>query len=111
MLKKQKVSGADLVKLKKEESQLQRASASESLQGYASISGAAASMFSEQSKARKALHTAEKIFTIAEIALAMQRAYANAIAGVANQANGDPYTAFARMAFNGISYGCARPCR
>lgn len=44
--------------------------------------GAAASMFKEQSKERKALHMAEKTFAAIEIALALQKAGANAITAV-----------------------------
>lgn len=60
--------------------------------------GAAASMFKEQSKERKALHSMEKAFAAVEIALALQKASANAVAAITNQGSGDPYTAFGRIA-------------
>lgn len=60
--------------------------------------GAAATMFKEQSKERKALHSLEKAFAAVEIALALQKAGANAVAAITNQGSGDPYTAFGRIA-------------
>lgn len=60
--------------------------------------GAAASMFKEQSKERKALHSLEKAFAAVEIALAIQKAGANAVAAITNQGGGDPYSAFGRIA-------------
>lgn len=52
------------------------------INGYAKMSGAAAKMFSEQSKGRKALNNAEKVFTAVEIALSLQKASANALAAI-----------------------------
>lgn len=80
------------------ESDLARKRTQANLSSYGSIAGAASQMFSEQSKAREALHKMEQVFTIAEVALAMQRAGANALASITNQGNGDPYSAFARIA-------------
>jgi len=79
------------------------------LSGFKSIAGAASSMFSENSKARKAFHSIEMSLsaielamsiknTSTEIALSMSRGTAAAVEGVANQSKGDPYSAFARMA-------------
>ena len=44
--------------------------------------GAAASMFKEQSKERKALHNAERVFAAVEIALALKKAGANALTAI-----------------------------
>lgn len=87
-----------LAKIGKAEEQLAYTRTSANLSSYAAISGAASKMFAENSKGRKALHAMETVFTVAEVALAMQRAAANAIAAITNQGNGDPYTAFARIA-------------
>lgn len=99
---KDKLTYADnpkqLAKIGKAEEKLAQTRTSANLSSYAAISGAASKMFSENSKGRKALHAMEQVFTVAEVALAMQRAYANAIASIANQGNGDPYSAFARIA-------------
>lgn len=65
---------------------------------YAALTGAAAQMFGEQSKEREKLHKLEQAFSVIEMALAMERAAANALAAIANQGSGDPYTAFARIA-------------
>lgn len=79
------------------------------ISGYKSMAGAAASMFKENSKARKAFHAIEMSLsavelamsiknTATEIALSLSRGTAAAAEGVANQSKGDPYTAWARMA-------------
>lgn len=47
-------------------------------------SGAAASLFKEQSKERKALHNAEKAFAAIEIALAFQKSAANALTAISS---------------------------
>ena len=87
-----------LAKIGKAEEKLAFTRTSANLSSYAAITGAASKMFSENSKARKTMHAMEQVFTVAEVALAMQRAVANAIASIANQGNGDPYSAFARIA-------------
>lgn len=68
------------------------------LSSLAKISGAASQMFDEQSKGRETLHRLEQAFTIIEVGFAMKKAAANAMAAIANQGSGDPYTAFARIA-------------
>lgn len=62
------------------------------------LAGATAKAFKEQSKERQALHRLETAFAAIEIALAAEKAVANAVAAVANQGSGDPYTAFGRIA-------------
>ena len=52
------------------------------ISGYSQMAGAAASMFKEQSKGREALNKAEKAFAAIEIALALQKAGANALAAI-----------------------------
>ena len=79
------------------------------LKGYGQMAGAAASMFKEQSKERKALHNIEMGFAAVEMAMSIKntaqelmltysRTSAAAVEGVVSQSKGDPYTAFARMA-------------
>lgn len=62
------------------------------------LAGVTAKAFKEQSKERQALHRLETAFAAVEIALAAEKAVANAVAAVANQGSGDPYTAFGRIA-------------
>lgn len=89
---------AALKKVSATEQDLMRKQTQAQLGSYASIAGAASKMFSENSKGREALHRMEMVFTAAEIALAIQKAAANALAAITNQGSGDPYTAFARIA-------------
>jgi hypothetical protein len=79
--------------------------AEQQLSSYASLTGAAKGFFKEQSQGYKALQTAEQVLRAFELASTAQRIAAKfaegsavAAVGVANQAAGDPYTAFPRMA-------------
>lgn len=83
-----------LIKLSKESAQAQ-------ISGIASVAGAASQMFSEQSKGREKLHKVEQAFTAIEIAMAFEKAAANALVAITTQGSGDPYTAFARIAAMG----------
>ncbi|MDZ7870788.1 MAG: hypothetical protein U5L02_16580 [Rheinheimera sp.] len=65
---------------------------------YATLTGAASKMFSEQSKGRQVLHKLEVTFAAIETALALKKAAANALTAITNQGGGDPYSAFARIA-------------
>ncbi len=88
----------ELKKLGRYEKDLAETRTIANLSSYGSIAGAASRMFSEQSKGREVLHKMEQAFTIIEVALATKRAIANATAAIASQGEGDPYTAFARIA-------------
>lgn len=68
--------------LEKAKVKLEQDSVKSTLSGYGKMAGAAATMFSEQSKARKALNNAEKAFTAIEIGLALQKAAANATSAI-----------------------------
>lgn len=65
---------------------------------YAQLSGAAAQMFDEESKGRLVMHQMEKAFSAVETALAIKKSLASAKASIAKQGEGDPYTAFGRIA-------------
>jgi len=84
--------------LEKAELGLAKKRTAANISSYSTIAGAASQMFSEQSKGREALHRMEQVFAAAEIALALQKAAANALTAITNQGAGDPYTAFARIA-------------
>lgn len=73
--------------------------------GYASLAGAAKGFFKEQTEGYKALQAAEQVLRAVEMASSLARitaklaeGQATAAVGVANQASGDPYTAWPRMA-------------
>lgn len=103
--------------------QYQRATTQNALQSYGDMAGAAASYFDKQSTAYKVLHGIEQVMFAAklamqvaeiagnaaksasamtaaevEIATLMAVGEAEAAVAVANQAQGDPYSAWARMA-------------
>ncbi|RZF83707.1 hypothetical protein EXT46_05285 [Pseudoalteromonas sp. CO325X] len=65
---------------------------------YAGMARAAGQFFDEQSSAREKLHKIETAFAIIETALALKKAAANALNAIATQGQGDPYTAFGRIA-------------
>lgn len=79
--------------------------ATSQINSYGTLAGAAKGFFKEQSAGYRALQTAEQVLRAFELASSAQRIAAKfaegqavAAVGVANQAAGDPYTAFPRMA-------------
>ena len=74
-LDEEKAKGVDVTK---EQAMLNEQMVSAQLSGIGSILGASANLFDEQSKEREALHRAEVAFAAVEIALAAQKAFANA---------------------------------
>lgn len=75
------------------------------INSYGTLAGAAKGFFKEQSAGYRALQTAEQVLRAFELASSAQRIAAKfaegqavAAVGVANQASGDPYSAFPRMA-------------
>ncbi len=68
------------------------------MNSYAGMAKTAGQFFGEQSSAREKLHKIETAFTIFETALALKKAAANAITAITTQGQGDPYTAFGRVA-------------
>ncbi|RJF99011.1 phage tail tape measure protein [Noviherbaspirillum saxi] len=68
------------------------------MRGYGDMAGAAASFFNEQSSAYRGLMAVSQAFHAAELAMTIAETVPKAINAVLNQANGDPYTAFGRMA-------------
>lgn len=65
---------------------------------FASIAGAAKGFFEEGSKGYKALEAAETAFRAFMLASDLIKGASAAAVAIANQAQGDPYTAFPRMA-------------
>lgn len=65
---------------------------------FASIAGSAKMFFSEGSKGYKTLEAAETAFRAYQLASDLVKGASAAAVGIANQAQGDPYTALPRMA-------------
>lgn len=89
----------------KQRAELDNAFVTRQVGTYASLTGAAKGFFKEQSDGYRALQNAEQVLRAVELASSVARITAKfaegqavAAVGVANQASGDPYTAFPRMA-------------
>jgi len=65
---------------------------------YGDMAGAAAGFFDKQSKGYQALTRVSQVFHAAELAMTLASLVPKAIAAVLTQGEGDPYTAFGRMA-------------
>lgn len=70
----------------------------EQMNMYGNMAGAAQSYFQEGSTGYQAMGAASKVFHIAEVAMMAIRMVQQGTLAVLNQGQGDPYTAFARMA-------------
>lgn len=68
------------------------------LSGYGQMTGAAAGFFDEQSAGYQALMAASKVFHAAELASTLAELAPKGISAVLGQGQGDPYSAFGRMA-------------
>lgn len=105
-LAKQRASAADLyLNGKKDEAEytrditrLNKMQAQEQMRGYGDMAGAAAGFFGEQSKGYKVLTTVSQVFHAAELAMTLAELVPKGISAVLSQGQGDPYTAFGRMA-------------
>lgn len=84
--------------LLEEEREAGELNAKSQLSAYRTLFGATAEMFDENSRARKAMNALEIAFTTAEIAMQMEKNLMIAVGAIANQGNGDPYSAFGRIA-------------
>lgn len=78
--------------------ELNRRSQRESLELYAGLTGAAKGFFEEGTKGYKALEIAETAFRAYQLASDFEKGLSAATVAVASQAQGEPYTAWARMA-------------
>jgi hypothetical protein len=68
------------------------------LAGYGDMAGAAASFFGEHSRGYQSLMAVSQVFHAAELAMTTAELVPKAISAVLTQGQGDPYTAFGRMA-------------
>lgn len=102
---KYNLARSDTSKSAQELAELDKKYARAQISSYASMAGAAKGFFSEKTAGYKALMLAEQTLRAIELASSVQRIAAKmaegtavAAVGVANQASGDPYSAFPRMA-------------
>ena len=102
---KYNLARSDTSKSAQELAELDQKYARAQISSYASMAGAAKGFFSEKTAGYKALMLAEQTLRAIELASSVQRIAAKmaegtalAAVGVANQASGDPYSAFPRMA-------------
>jgi len=70
----------------------------EQLAGYGDMAAAAAGFFDEHSRGYQTLMAVSQVFHAAELAMTMAELVPKAISAVLSQGQGDPYTAFGRMA-------------
>lgn len=82
----------------KREAKLNQKNTELSLAGVRQIAGATASMFEENSNARKSFHTIEMALGAIEMAMQLKELAVKGAAAILGQGKGDPYTAFARIA-------------
>lgn len=88
----------DMIKTVKEFDAQENQSTASKMRMYGDLAGSAAGFFDEQSKGYKVLQTVSQAFHAFEIAQIVAKNVQLGISAVLNQASGDPYTAFARMA-------------
>lgn len=68
------------------------------IDAYANMAGAAKGFFAEGSRGYKAMEVAENAFRAVQLASDLAKGISAAAVGIANQAQGEPYTALPRMA-------------
>lgn len=78
--------------------ELNRLAERESIDMYAGMAGAAKGFFEEGSRGYKTLEAAETAFRVYQLGSDLAKGLSAAAVGIANQAQGDPYTAVPRMA-------------
>jgi len=77
---------------------LEEARAKASIKGSMDMLAASVTMFKKGSAEQKAAHDAYLAMSAIEMSVNLQKAISNAVVAVSNQGQGDPYTAFARVA-------------
>lgn len=81
-LKDSAIKTKALTDIEREKGRLEKENYQSQIGNMASITGAAKSMFSEQSKGRQALHRMEMTFSAIELAMSIQRTAANALEAI-----------------------------
>ena len=103
------LNSEDLEEFGRRQQEIALASAHSQLGAFASMAGGLKSYAKQGSKTYKALEAVEKTYRLAQMALSIKsmivevtankaKASSSAVAAVANQGTGDPYTAFPRIA-------------
>ncbi|WP_225784258.1 tape measure protein [Xenophilus sp. Marseille-Q4582] len=85
-------------KINEEREKNNQAALRDTLGIFGDLTGAAKSFFEEQSSGYKTLQVVSATFHAAELAMTVQKLVPQAISAVLGQGQGDPYSAFARMA-------------
>ena len=96
--KKNAYSADDIARISAAEKKMADERTRANVSGYRTMASAAASMFKEGSRGRQALTAVDQAMTAIELSLSLKRGLMSAKEAVLNQAKGDPYTAWARMA-------------
>jgi hypothetical protein len=78
--------------------QLNQENAKNRMAGYGAMTSAAAGFFGEQSRGYEAMMGVSKVFHAAELAMTLAELVPKGISAVLSQGEGDPYSAFGRMA-------------
>lgn len=89
---------SDPAKRLQAELKLTQRSQEQTIDLYANMAGAAKGFFAEGSRGYKTLQAAEDAFRVYQLASDLQKGLSAAAVGIANQAQGDPYSAIPRMA-------------
>jgi len=92
-------------KLEKDQIKLDDQRTKNSVKGSMAMLDASVGMYKEKSKAQDIAHKASLIFHAAQLTMDIAEAISAATVGVANQAKGDPYTAWFRIAAMGVMMG------
>lgn len=95
---KLRAAGGSEVEYRERLAKLSKMDVQDRLAGYGDMTAAAAGFFNEQSRGYKSLQAASQVFHAAELAMTLAELIPKGISAVLNQGNGDPYSAFARMA-------------
>jgi hypothetical protein len=82
-------------------SKLNERNTKEQLRGYGDMAAAASSFFGEHSRGYQSLMAVSQVFHAAELAMTTAELVPKAISAVLTQGEGDPYSAFGRMAAMG----------
>ncbi|CUI05287.1 hypothetical protein [Massilia antarctica] len=93
-----KKGAIDQIEHGKKISEINAKSTKSQMAGFSDMAGAAAEFFDKQSTGYKVLTTVSKVFHAAELAMTLAELVPKGIGAILSQAQGDPYTAFARMA-------------
>jgi hypothetical protein len=93
-----KKGGNDYAKYLERIGEISKKNTKEQLGSYGDMASAASGFFDEHSRGYQALQTASQVFHAAELAMTLAELVPKGISAVLSQGQGDPYSAFGRMA-------------